>query len=115
MSSEEFNYLDEESEKVLREILNLDNVINTNYQGTAIEYLIINGYVSGASARTLSDTEPLYILTGITQKGKSYFERKKKYEKEKRKLSRREWCIAIISAIVGALIGLIPSIIQWFH
>ena len=115
MSAEEFDYLDEESEKVLGEIMKLDNVINTNYQGLAIEHLIVNGYVSGVSVRTLSDVEPSYVLTGLTQKGKSYFERKKKYEKEKRKLSRREWRIAIISAIIGALIGLIPSIIQLLH
>ena len=33
--------------------------------------------------------------------------------REARKLSRREWKIAIISAVVGALIGLLPTIIPW--
>lgn len=31
---------------------------------------------------------------------------------EERKLSRREWKIAIVSAIIGAVIGLIPTIIS---
>ena len=34
--------------------------------------------------------------------------------KEERKLSSREWKIAIISAITGAVIGLLPSIFQDF-
>lgn len=33
-------------------------------------------------------------------------------EKKVKKLSRREWKIAIVSAVVGALIGLIPTIIS---
>ena len=33
--------------------------------------------------------------------------------REERQLSRREWKIAIISAAVGALIGLLPTIIPW--
>lgn len=115
MSQEEFEYLDKESEELLQKILRMDNVVNENIRGTAIEHLVINGYLAGVSARSLSDMEPVYVLTGITQKGKTYFELKKKHEKEKRKLSRREWRIAIISAIIGALVGLIPSIIQWLR
>ena len=57
-----------------------------------------------------SDT--VYMLT-VFDKGYSYFENKKIYEKEKKRLSRREWSIAIIAAIIGALIGQIPDIIQW--
>lgn len=35
--------------------------------------------------------------------------------REERKLKKREWKIAIISAIIGAAIGLIPSIISWIR
>ena len=37
----------------------------------------------------------------------------KDQKREERKLNRREWRIAIVSAIIGAAIGLIPTIIQW--
>lgn len=36
----------------------------------------------------------------------------KDLDKKSKKLNRRDWTIAIVSAIIGALIGLIPSIIQ---
>lgn len=32
--------------------------------------------------------------------------------REERKLSRREWKIAIVSAVIGAVIGLVPTIIS---
>lgn len=115
MNKEAFEYLDKESEELLQKILQTDSVVNENIRGAAIEHLVLNGYLTGADSRSLSDMEPVYILTGLTQRGKSYFELKKKYEKEKRKLSRREWLIAIISAIIGAVVGLIPSIIQWLQ
>ncbi|WOC31850.1 MULTISPECIES: hypothetical protein [Caproicibacterium] len=115
MIEETFEYLDEESEKLLQKILQLDVKLDVNLRGIAAEHLVLKGYISGIDARTLSDVEPVYILTGLTQKGKSYFELKKKHEKQNRKLTHREWQIAIVSAIVGALIGLIPSIIQWIQ
>ena len=107
-----FEILDMESEKLLKELLAEDKVINKNIRGTAIEYLVEQNYIKGLSARTNEDSEPVYIVTEITQKGKSYFENKRADEKEKRKLSRREWRIAIIGAIVGGIIGLIPTILQ---
>ena len=39
----------------------------------------------------------------------------KDQEKEERQLSTREWKIAIVSAIVGAAVGLIPTIVQWLQ
>ena len=33
--------------------------------------------------------------------------------REAKKLSRREWKIAIFSAIIGALVGLLPTFIPW--
>lgn len=52
-----------------------------------------------------------YRIT-ILNKGLHYFEEKKKALKTEKKLSHREWKIAIVSAIIGAVIGLIPTIIQ---
>lgn len=75
-------YLDEESENILRELLNKDNILNKTMSGTAIEWLVKQGYVEGSDCTTLSSTEPMYVLTGITQKGKSYFVLKEQYEKE---------------------------------
>ena len=108
-----FEYLDEESEKLLQELLAVTQ-FNDSYSGYAVENLIVLGYVDGIDCRNLSDKEPKYIVTGIKQKGKSYFELKAKYEKEKKKLSSRDWKIAIVSAVIGAIIGLIPTIIGWF-
>ena len=79
--------------------------------GTAIEWLVKQGYVEGRDCTTFSDIEPRYVLIRITQKGKSYFELKAKYEKEQKKISQREWKIAIISTVLGALVGLLPTII----
>ena len=107
-----FDCLDKESEYLLENLLKKDNILNDNIGGTAIQHLIDNGYISGLSSTTFSDTEPQYVLTGITQKGKSYFELKEIAEKEQMHLSRREWQIAIISAILGAAIGLIPAVIS---
>ncbi len=110
----EFKYLDDESEKMLKEILNNERFdVKHTYQGYVIERLIENKYVDGLCSTTLSDSVPCYIVIGVTQKGKTYFESKEKYEKEKRRVIRREWIIAIISAAVGALIGLIPTFLSW--
>lgn len=111
----EFEYLDNETEELLKELLTYEYPTQKDVIGEAIEYLVEKKYVSGISSKTLSDIKPRYILTGVTQKGKSYFELKKKYEKEQRKITRREWIIAIVSALIGAAIGLIPTIISWLN
>lgn len=108
-----FQYLDKESEDLLLSLLKKGSILNENISGNAIEYLVNQGYVNGHDCRTLSDMEPKYVLIDITQKGKTYFELKSKYEKAEKRLSHREWKIAIISALIGAIIGLIPSIIEW--
>ena len=107
-----FEYLDEESENILQYLLMKDNIVDEKMRGTAIEGLIKKGYVEGRDCKTLSDIEPVYIVIGITQKGKSYFELKEKYENEQKRLSQREWKIAIVSAVLGALVGLTPTIIS---
>ena len=43
-----------------------------------------------------------------------YLVEEKEARKEERKLSRREWQIAIVSAVIGAIIGLIPYIVSLF-
>ena len=43
-----------------------------------------------------------------------YLVEEKEARKEERKLSRREWRIAIVSAVIGAAIGLIPYIVSLF-
>lgn len=108
-----FEYLDAESENILRDLLKKESVLNENVGGTVIEALINRGYVKGVDCRSLSDIEPKYVLTEITQKGKTYFELKRKQGIEEKRLSHREWWIAIISALIGAIIGLIPFIIEW--
>ncbi len=106
----EFEYLDNESEELLRFLMHKTQ--GENIHGTAMQNLVEKKYVAGIDATTMEDLEPLYVFTGVLQKGKAYFEMKEKYEKEQKKLSHREWKIAIISAAVGAIIGLIPTIIQ---
>lgn len=57
-----------------------------------------------------ADNENWYIVRGdfdLFEKWVADQERKAK------KLTRREWWIAIISAIIGALIGLLPSVIPY--
>jgi hypothetical protein len=107
-----FHFLDKESENLLKALLKKDSILNDSIGGTAIQHLIENGFINGVNSTTLSDLEPQYVLRNITQKGKMYFELKKEVEKEQNRLSRREWKIAILSATVGALIGLIPTFIS---
>ena len=109
-----FEYLDKESEQLLKEILELKELPKSMYRGETIDFLVKNDYLDGRCTTTLSDIYPCYIVTAVRQKGKTYFEMKQKHEKEQKKLSRREWKIAIISAIIGAIIGLIPYIVQCF-
>ena len=109
----EFVYLDQESEELLQKLNQNSDLPKNTVRGTTIDHLVKMDYVIGKNVTTLSDVGPCYLVLGITQKGKTYFEMKKKYEKEQKKLSRREWKVAIISALVGAVIGIMPSIVQW--
>lgn len=106
----DFEYLDAKSEKLLKELLKKDNILNMNIQGETIEYLVKKGYINGTKYANLNgkDEKNNYNLKSITYEGKIYFEMKKKYEKEKKKITRRE----VISAIIGACIGLIPWLIS---
>ena len=55
-----------------------------------------------------ADNIPYYL--SLTVDGQNYFTNKKDAKKAERKLSRREWRIAVISAIIGGMVGLIPWI-----
>ena len=55
-----------------------------------------------------ADNVPYYL--SLTVDGHNYFTNKKAAKKAERKLSRREWRIAVISAIIGGMVGLIPWI-----
>lgn len=55
-----------------------------------------------------ADNIPYYLA--VTVDGQNYEANKKAAKKAERKLSQREWRIAIISAIIGGLVGLIPCI-----
>lgn len=62
------------------------------------------GYIQVQWAESI----PYYLA--VTVDGKNYETNKKAAKKAERTLSRREWRIAIISAIIGGLVGLIPWI-----
>ena len=55
-----------------------------------------------------ADNIPYYL--SLTVDGHNYFTNKKAVKKAERKLSRREWRIAVISATIGGMVGLIPWI-----
>ena len=55
-----------------------------------------------------ADNIPYYL--SLTVDGQNYFTNKKAAKKTERKLSRREWRIAVISSIIGGMVGLIPWI-----
>lgn len=55
-----------------------------------------------------ADNIPYYLA--LTVDGHNYTANKKTAKKAERKLSRREWRIAVVSAIIGGIVGLIPWI-----
>ena len=95
----EFDYLDTESENLLKELLDYDKR-GQEVPGAAMEYLVKSGYVEGFNSRTCEDKE-----------GKTYFERKTRYEKEQKRKSLREWIYMFVGAILGFVIPKIVNII----
>ncbi|WP_329380451.1 hypothetical protein [Anaerofustis butyriciformans] len=81
----EFEYLDEESEELLKELIEDKDLFLKRMSGIALENLIDKGFVSGENSTYTIDREPHYDNLKIKQKGYTYFEMKEKYEKEKRK------------------------------
>lgn len=102
----ELDYLDTESENLLKEMLD-HGKRGQEVSGAAMEYLVKSRYVEGLNSRTCEDKEPKYILTEITQKGKTYFERKTRYEKEQKRKSLRELIYLFVGAILGAILGVV--------
>lgn len=74
-----------------------------------LKLLKIRGYISITDISTMSGTSYLIVkMVGFDE-----FEIWLKHEiKKERRLKRREWIIAIVSAAIGALIGLIPTFIN---
>lgn len=111
----DFKYLDNESEQKLKEFLSCNNITYNKFNDRVIENLINLGYLKGEDISPISEPHTCYVVIDITQKGKSYFEMKKRYEKEQKRITHKDWWIAIISALIGALIGLIPTIAHWIE
>lgn len=111
----EYDPLDKESENLLHELLDISGAEGREIYGAVAENLVVGGYLKAIDVRTLSDSGPRYLVAEITQKGKAYFEMKAYTERERRRLSKREWFIAIVSALIGSLLGLIPTIVQLFQ
>lgn len=74
-----------------------------------LRVLEIRGYLSITDTSTLSDTSYLVVKMADFDEFETWL--KSEIKKEKR-LKRREWIIAIVSAAIGALIGLIPTFIN---
>lgn len=70
------------------------------------------GYVALCEKRNKFKDVLGHFQCQLTLRAKNYLSEKKQYEKEKKKMSGREIRIAIISAIVGAAIGLLPFVYQ---
>ena len=104
-----FNYLDKESELLLKELIHIEDFSEISKSGPSIQHLLENGFIKGFDITT-DDSKiiPEIIIEMVTQKGLTYFEMKNKYEKEKKRITRRE----LISAVIGACIGLIPFLIS---
>ena len=105
----DFTYLDKESEVLLKELIQIDDFSEIIKSGPSIQHLLENGFIKGLDITSYdSEIMPEILIEMVTQKGITYLEMKKKYEKEKRRITRRE----VISAIIGACIGLIPFLIS---
>lgn len=115
-----FKELDEESEEILKKLYRekeqrQNEIIGINdkfCEAKIIEFLEENGYVKFYGKGISRDLAGGYrVSLSITQVGKMYFESKKKYNKEMENMKSRDWKIAIVSASIGAIIGIIPYII----
>ncbi|MCL2051773.1 MAG: hypothetical protein FWG91_08615 [Lachnospiraceae bacterium] len=115
-----FNSLSANEEKVLQYVIDNEESrgvkidvqvggLDENECREIVENLVRKDYVSN-SAYAKGDGNHKRWTLAVTLKhpGRDYFNRKKLYKKEQKKLTHREWKIAITSALVGAIIGLIP-------
>lgn len=93
----EFEYLDEESEELLKELIEDKDLFVKRMSGIALENLIDKGFVSGENSTYTIDREPHYDNLKIKSKGYTYFEMKEKYEKEKRKENISDWIKSLLN------------------
>ena len=86
-------------------VLQLSDVENQELQD-ALELLVERNVLIPCS----TDHTNLYKIDGSFEVFEQWV---KDQNKKARSFKRREWSIAIISAVIGACIGLIPSIVEW--
>ena len=118
-----YKELSPEGEKLLQEIIELSNSEKDNVEywqkrfsqlsfqedsqlRSVFKELKDCGYIN----TTWADDIP-WVIT-VTNDGKNYEFYKKEEKRKEKKLSHREWKIAIVSALIGAAVGLIPWIIS---
>ena len=110
----EFTELTPKSEQLLSEILKSNHSIDwyARFEGlspaedNALRSLFKELEDNGMIKVRWADNCPYYIE--IFSMGHQYFDIKEKHKHDQKQTHRREWLIAIISAIVGALLGQIP-------
>lgn len=115
------NKLSRRAESILKEILSAkdpgqqwydkvsslkDNYSEFKEHENCAQELEDNGYVNFS----WSDGGP-YWINNITNQGLEYFQDKEECENKEKKLNKREYKIAIISALIGAIVGLIPYLV----
>ncbi len=76
-----------------------------------LNLLKVRGYIVVIDTSTLSGTS--YLLVKNANFSDFYIWLKQEIKNEK-KVKKREWIIAIISACIGAVIGLIPWLVSLF-
>lgn len=106
--------LDTNIEEVLKKILNspiedTGEVDVTLLDDNIINELIDKKYVVGGFARI--DCNKNYVC--LTNKGENYFEKKKKFLKQKRNLKISEWAKFGISTVIS-IVALVVSIISLY-
>jgi len=111
-----FNYLSVNGEKVLKYAIEHEtepdrgtDIIIKDMRFSQL-HDIAKELHSRGFAHNLSTTTSVILI--LKQPGRDYFLEKKRYQKENQKFGRREWVIAISSASIGAIIGLIPWIVS---
>ena len=105
-----YQELSPQGETLLKEIIDLQasGQDNAAYWSKRFDGLFRELRECGYVHIQWADNIPYYL--SLTADGQNYFTNKKDAKKAERKLSRREWRIAVISAIIGGMVGLIPWI-----
>lgn len=122
----QFNELSKEAEHLLQEIIEYNQKLSEEYGYWLhrFENLSFNDDSRLRSVfKEVKDAGLIHLQWGdgipyfieITNAGYTYFDTKKELLKKQKKLSRREWIIAIVSAIIGGAVGLIPYLLSFLN